>query len=346
MKAKTKVEKEDEIIDDLEIEHVPGIGPTKAKQLKDKEIFSVPDLATAQMDDLAIAINVSKETAMQFINSAQDLLRKNGFLSKEWTNASQLLVKRKEIDRIDTGSVALNHVLGGGIETQAVTEFYGEFGSGKTQICHQLCANVQQPKDKGGLEGNAIYIDTEQTFRADRLDEICNTRGWETQKILDNTHVSQIFNSGHLELLIKNIGSKIKEFNAKLLIVDSLTSQHRSDYIGRGTLNDRQGRLNQIMHKLLRTASVYNIAVVVTNQVMSAPDVIFGDPIRPVGGHVVGHTSTYRLYLKKSGHNRIVTMVDSPSHPYGQTKFTVTSKGLEDDEDELKKINRDEESKK
>jgi len=238
-KTKQKEKKKEDVVDSLEIEDVPGIGPTKTKQLKENGIFSVLDLASCQMDDLAITLNASKETAMNFINSAQNVLRKNGFLTKEWTNGSELLVRRQALERIDTGSKALNYILGGGIETQAVTEFFGEFGTGKTQICHMLCAKVQQPKENGGLDGSAIYIDTEETFRADRLEQICKVQGWDTQKILDNTHVSQIYNASHLELLVKGIGHNIEEFGAKLVVVDSVTSQHRADFVGRGTLADR-----------------------------------------------------------------------------------------------------------
>jgi DNA repair protein RadA len=338
MKAKVKEkENEKELNDNLEIEDVPGIGPTKAEKLKENGLYSVFDLASAQMDDLSIALGVSKDTATQFINSAQTLLRDNGFLSKEWTSASTLLVKRQTVERIKTGSEKLDLVLGGGIETQAVTEFYGEYGSGKSQICHMLCGVVQQPKEQGGLESNAVFVDTEGTFRADRLDQICNAHGWDTEKILNNTFVSPVFNAGHLELLVKGIGHDIERFHARLLVVDSLTSQHRADFIGRGTLNDRQQRLNQIMHKLVRVASMYNVAVVVTNQVISDPGVMFGDPTKPVGGHIVGHASTYRLSLKKAGHDRIVTMVDSPSHPYRGERFLIDESGIKDIAEDKKK---------
>ena len=335
---KEKVEEKEKVdAIDLEIEDVPGIGPTKAKQLRENEITSVFDLASTQMDDLAIALGVSKETAGSFINEANKLLRKTGFLNDEWTKATVLYEKRQAVKKIKTGSTALDKVLGGGIETRAVTEFYGEFGSGKSQICFSACVNVQKPVEEGGLGGNALFIDTEQTFMGDRVWQIAETKGMDPKNVCDNITVAQVYNSGHLELLVKNIGQYITRFNAKLVVIDSITSHFRADYVGRGTLADRQGRLNQIMHKLVRVASIFEVAIIVTNQVMSAPDVMFGPTTKPVGGHVLGHASTYRLELKKSGKNRIAYMIDSPGHPYASEKFTVTEAGIVDAEEEKKK---------
>lgn len=231
-----------------------------------------------------------------------------------------------------TGSQNLNDLLQGGIETQALTEFYGEFGSGKSQICHTLCVTSQLPVEEGGLGGNALYIDTEGTFRPERLQQIAEGRGLDSGQVLNNIIFSKVYNSSHLELITKSLGKYIEKHSVKLLIIDSIISLHRAEYIGRGTLADRQQKLNGIVHRLLRLAEIHNIAIVITNQVQSTPDAFFGDPTKPAGGHVIGHSSTYRIYLKKSGQERTATMVDSPSHPYGQTRFILTENGVADPE--------------
>src|SRR6185503_19745385 len=233
---------------------------------------------------------------------------------------------------------ALDELLLGGIETQAITEFYGEFGSGKSQICHTLCVTAQQPVEEAGLGGGVILIDTEGTFRPERIDQIARARGLDSEEILKNVHIAKAYNSSHLELLVKDLGKFIEQFKAKLVIVDSIISLHRAEFAGRGTLADRQQKLNALLHRLVRIAEIYSIAIVITNQVQSTPDTFFGDPTKPAGGNVVGHASTYRVYLRKAGTDRIAKMIDSPYHPYGDTRFTVNEKGVDDiDEDSPKR---------
>jgi DNA repair protein RadA len=322
---------------DLEIHDIEGIGPSTTKKLREAGILSVMDLAVAGVEDLAVDINSTKDSAASFIMAAQKLLRESNILEKEFITAEAALRKRRSLLRCSTGSGVLDELFLGGIETQAVTEFYGEFGSGKSQICHTLCITAGQPVESGGLDSGVIYVDTEGTFRPERLEQIARERGVDPLHALKNVAVCKVYNSAHLELIVKNLGKYVDDYKAKLVIIDSIISLHRAEFAGRGTLADRQQRLNSIMHKLLRIAEIYNIALVVTNQVQSAPDTFFGDPTRPTGGNVIGHASTYRVYLKKSGENRIARMVDSPYHPYGDVRFTVNEKGVDDLEEELKK---------
>jgi DNA repair protein RadA len=320
----------------LEIKDIEGIGPTTAKKLREAGIFSVMDLAVAGVEDLAVDINASKESAASFIMAAQKLLRESDVLEKEFVTADTALKKRRSLLRCSTGSSMLDDLFLGGIETQAVTELYGEFGSGKSQICHTMCISAGQPVESGGLNSGVIYIDTEGTFRPERLEQISSSRNIDPVRALQNVAVCKVYNSAHLELIVKNLGKYIDDYKAKLVIVDSIISLHRAEFSGRGTLADRQQRLNSIMHKLLRISEIYNIAIVVTNQVQSTPDTFFGDPTKPTGGNVIGHASTYRVYLRKSGENRIAKMIDSPYHPYSEVRFTINEKGT-DNMDEGKK---------
>jgi DNA repair protein RadA len=315
---------------DLGIQDIEGIGPTIAKKLKEAGISSVMDLAVATAEQLALDIKSSKDSAAAFIMAAQKLLRERNILGKEFATADSILEKRNLMLRCSTGSQKLDQLLKGGIETQAVTEFYGEFGSGKSQICHTLCAIVSRPVKEGGLNGVVIYIDTEGTFRPERLNQISRARGFDPLSVLKNVATCRVYNSSHLELIVKDLGRYINKFNAKLVIIDSIISLHRSEYLGRGTLADRQQRLNAILHKLIRLAEIFNIAIVITNQVQSSPDMFFGDPTKATGGNILAHTSTYRIYLRKSGENRIAKMIDSPYHPYSDIRFTVNEKGVDD----------------
>ncbi|MEM0123124.1 MAG: DNA repair and recombination protein RadA [Conexivisphaerales archaeon] len=323
--------------DDLSIDNIAGIGPVTKQKLHDGGILNIMDLATRNISDIADLIGGDSEKASDFITKARSYLMEKGVLSKDFMSATELYKIRKSIERISTGARNLDGLFEGGIETGAITEFYGEFGSGKTQICHTMSVVVQMPKDKGGLDGSTIYIDTENTFRPERIAQIAENRGLDPLKVMERIIVARAYNSSHQELLLKAVGKYIENEGVRLVIVDSVTSHYRSDFPGRGTLAERQQRLNGFMHQLLRTAEMYNIAVVVTNQVQSSPDSFFGDPTKPVGGHVVAHMSTYRVYLRKSGKARVARMVDSPYMAEREVVFIVSEKGIEDAPEDKKK---------
>jgi DNA repair protein RadA len=253
-----------------------------------------------------------------------------GIIEKSFTKATALYEKRKNEERISTGSKNLDDLFGGGIETRAITEIYGEYGTGKTQLCHTLCVIVSLDKPQGGLKAGALYIDTENTFRPERIVSIARARHLDPDRILDNILVAKAYNSAHQELIIEQTGPVIDTNGIKLIIVDSAVAHYRAEFLGRASLSERQQKLNKLMHILLRIAETYGVAVVATNQIQSSPDAIFGDALRPIGGHVVAHTSTYRVYLKRSGKNRIARMVDSPYHPEREVLFTLAESGVED----------------
>jgi len=315
---------------DLSLEVMPGIGPRTKEKLKEGSIESVLDLAAATPGDIEEALGGKEGNAATLILSARKILEENGLLEGSFITAAEALDRRKAMMRCTTGSKSLDGLLQGGLETQAITEVYGDFGSGKTQLCHTLCCTCQLSPEKGGLGGSALYIDTETTFRPERIKQIAESRGMNADEMLQNIVICRIYNSSHLELIIKTLGKYIEKFKAKLVIVDSIISLHRAEFIGRGTLAERQQRLNTLIHRLIRQAEVYNVAVVVSNQVQTQPDVFFGDPTRPTGGNVIAHACTYRIYLKKAGQERIATIVDSPYHPYSEARFRITEKGVDD----------------
>jgi DNA repair protein RadA len=316
--------------DELELTTLPGVGPATKQKLNDAGIYTVLDLATAGPSDIAEAIDVDIAKAVELNNKARKRLVELNRLEPDFINAAELLQKRRSIERITTGSKNLDELLGGGIETWAMTELYGEFGAGKSQICHTLCVTVQLPKDQGGLDAGAVYVDTEGTFRPERVAEIAEGRGLPPEHVLNRITVARAYNSAHQELIVRELGRILSPGNVKLVVLDSAVAHYRAEFVGRSTLAERQQRLNRFMHQLLRIAEVYNIAVVVTNQVQAAPDTFFGDPSRPTGGHVVAHTSTYRIYLRKSGKNRIARIVDSPYHAEREAVFILNERGIDD----------------
>jgi len=307
------------------IEEVPGIGPSTAKKLRELGFQTVESLAMATIRELEQA-GVGEKKAFEIIEAARSSI------SLSFIRADELLRIRQNVLRLTTGSKKLDELVGGGLETQTITEFYGEYGSGKSQIAHQLCVNVQLPVERGGLNGGALYIDTENTFRTERIVQMARHLGLDPDEVVKNITIAEAYTSDHQMFLLENSDRIIKENNILLIVVDSLTAHFRSEYLGRESLALRQQRLNKHMHKLIRLARAFNAVAFVTNQVMASPDVFFGDPIRPIGGHVVGHTSHTRVFLRKSSGSpvRIARLVSSPYLPEGERTFRVTENGIED----------------
>ena len=348
---------------DFPIEDLPDVKPHLISKLKRAGIDSIHELAVSIPNELVLDKGVGDDLQVvsELATKARRSLIDSRLLVNEFCTAEEILERRKGLVRFSTGSAKLDTFLNGGIETQAVTEIAGEFGTGKSQIGHTLCvtANTQKEKPHSGVSGNSstttstdhnvIFIDTENTFRAERVHQIVEARRLgSVEEILKRIFDCKIYNSAHLEYVIANLGKSIEQYKANLVIVDSVISLHRAEYTGRETLADRQQRLNILLHKLVRLTEVYNIAIVVTNQVQSMPDNSFGnssfDPVRLAGGNIMAHASTYRIFLKKAGRNRIAIMLDSPSHAYSQVKFAISEIGIQDVEEDKDSNNKYSES--
>jgi len=310
---------------DIDVEELEGIGRVTGAKLKEKGYYTVRDVAYASVKELAEIVG-SEERAQQIVEAARKMLGLHSFIS-----ALEVYERRKKIRHISTGVRALDELLGGGIETRAVTEVVGEFGSGKTQLCHQLAVMVQLPEDRGGLGAKAIYIDTENTFRPERIMQIAKARGLDPDQALNNIFYARAYSADHQMVLVEQAKSLTRQHNVALLVVDSVIAHFRAEFPGRENLAERQQKLNKHIADLLRLADAYDVAVVVTNQVMAQPDVFFGNPLRPAGGNILAHGATYRLWLRKSKENiRIAKIFDSPYHPEGEVSFRITEEGLVD----------------
>jgi DNA repair protein RadA len=312
--------------DDTDLQDLPGVGPATAEKLRDAGFEDLLSIAVASPTVLSETAEVGESASIKIIQAAREQADVGGF-----ETGTAIMDRRKDIAKVTTGSEAFDDLMGGGLETQSITEFFGEYGSGKTQVALQLAVSTQLPEEEGGLDGEVMIIDTENTFRPERVGQMAEGFGLDPNEVLENIHVARAFNSHHQMLLAEKAIDNAKDRDVRCLIVDSLTSHFRAEYIGRGALAERQQKLNKFMHDILRFGDINNAAVVVTNQVQSKPDAYFGDPTRPIGGHIVGHTATYRIYLRKSrGGKRIARLIDAPNLPEGEAVFQIENEGIRD----------------
>ncbi|QIX01588.1 hypothetical protein AMS68_007105 [Peltaster fructicola] len=273
---------------------------------------------------------VSEQKATKILNEASKLVPL-GF-----TTATEMHARRSELISITTGSKQLDTLLAGGIETGSITEIFGEFRTGKSQICHTLAVTCQLPFDMGGGEGKCLYIDTEGTFRPVRLLSVANRYGLSGEEVLDNVAYARAYNSDHQLQLLNQAAQMMTETRFSLLVVDSATSLYRTDFMGRGELSSRQTHLAKFMRTLQRLADEFGIAVVITNQVVAqvdgGPSAMFNpDPKKPIGGNIIAHASTTRLSLKKGrGETRICKIYDSPCLPESDCMFAIQEDGIGD----------------
>lgn len=306
----------------MEVTDLPGVGAATAEKLALAGFDDLLSIAVASIGTLTDAAGVSDAVARKIIQAARENLDM-GFQS-----GTDLLEKRNTVLKIKTGSQNIDAMLAGGFETGAITECFGQYGSGKTQVGHVLSVSCQRDDP----EAVAVYIDTENTFRPERITQFAEGFGLDPEETLSRIKVARAFNSDHQMLLAEKVEELIKEgLKVKVVIVDSLTAHFRAEFVGRGTLADRQQKLNKHMHTLALLADKYNLCVYVTNQVMAKPDAFFGDPTEAIGGHIVGHNSTFRIYLRRGKKNtRVAKLVDSPNLPDTECIFNVTENGLED----------------
>jgi len=305
---------------------LPGVGEATAEKLREAGYSTIESLAVATVAELREAAEIGEAQAKKIIAAARKAAEIGAFLT-----ADKILERRKTVGWITTGSKQLDALLGGGVETRAVTEVFGEFGSGKSQLAHQLCVNVQLPPEQGGLNGRAVYIDTENTFRPERILSMAAGAELDPEGALRNILVARSYNTDQQLLIAEKAEELIEKEGVRLMIIDSLTSHFRAEFVGRGTLADRQQKLARHLLVLHRIADLQDIAVFVTNQVQARPDLFFGDPTRPIGGHILGHSATTRIYLRKSkGGRRIARVVDSPNLPEGESIFMITESGIRD----------------
>ncbi|RLG89116.1 MAG: DNA repair and recombination protein RadA [Thermoprotei archaeon] len=304
-----------------------GVSSTIINKLREAGYTTIESIAVATAQELSTIVGIPLATAQKLIAAAREAL------DIRFKTALELKKERMNIGKVTTGSKALDNLLGGGVETKTITEFFGEYGTGKTQLCHQLVVNVQLPVEKGGLSARAVYIDSEGTFRWERIESMARAVGLDPDQVMENILYIRALNSDHQMAIVEELRTLIPKENIRLVALDSVTGHFRAEYPGRENLAIRQQKLNRHLHQLMQIAEIYNVAVIITNQVMARPDVFFGDPTVAVGGHVLYHTPGVRIQLRKSrGNKRIARVVDAPHLPEGEAVFIITDEGIRDAE--------------
>lgn len=306
-----------------------GVASTTVNKLLKAGFTTVESVAHTPAREIADLAGMGGDTAVKVCRLAR-MHVDPGFVP-----ALEILDMRQNMIKCTTGSRELDRILGGGIETSAITELIGEFGSGKTQICFTLAVTAQLPVEEGGYGGNVCVIDTEGTFMPERVMQIAEEKGLDSTKTLEGILIARAYNSEHQMILINSLPELVEKSGIKLVIMDSMIGHFRGEYIGRATLAERQQKLGSCLSKLLRVAEAFNISVVLTNQVMSTPDTMYGDPNKPTGGHVMAHACTHRVFLRKGRQNtRLARVIDSPSLPEEKIRFAITAAGIEDADEE------------
>lgn len=305
------------------------ISERDVKNLKNAGFHTVESVAYSTRKMLCEVKGISEQKAEKLVGESMRHCRM-GF-----TNALEFMAKRQDLIQLTTGSKALDSLLDGGIEAGSITELFGEFRTGKSQLCHTLAVTCQLSVDRGGGEGKCLYIDTEGTFRPQRLVEIARHYKLDQSQVLGNVAVAKCYNTDHQTNLLHEAAAMMAEHRYALIVVDSATHLYRTDFMGRGELASRQQHLARFLRMLQKIAEVYGVACVITNQVVAQVDggggPLNADPRKPIGGNIIAHASTTRLYLKKGkGENRICKVYDSPCLPEAEATFAITPYGISD----------------
>lgn len=287
-----------------------GLSKSDCEKLAAAGYGTVESVAFTPKKQLLLVKGISEAKADKILQAAGKIVPM-GF-----TTATEFHNRRIDLVSITTGSKNLDQLLGGGIETGAITELFGEFRTGKSQLCHQLAVTCQLPQDMGGGEGKCLYIDTEGTFRPVRLLAVAERYGLKGDEVLDNIAYARAYNADHQMDLLVQASAMMAESRCvipqtslerpmlttarfALLIVDSATSLYRTDFSGRGELASRQMHLAKFLRYLMRLADEFGIAVVITNQVVSSPEAGpggGGNSVKtPIGGNIIAHASTTRF---------------------------------------------------
>jgi DNA repair protein RadA len=310
----------------MEFEDLKTMTPTIASDLRKAGIMTVESFAMETLDDLKKKLKGVPEDKLREIQV--EVWKALGYW---FTPATKLTEKRKEILTFPTGCKALDSIIGGGVRTRVITELSGEYGAGKTETLLTLLVETLTRNP----EASSIYFDSEEAFSEVRIAQIANSRGYNPDDILKRTIHIPVWHTQHFQEAVNQADTLIKSQNVKLLLVDSVIAPLRAEYVGREFLWLRQQILNQILRQLLNYAKAFNLAVVVTNQVVASPQVLFtGDIISqnpPTGGHILAHNAETRLYLRKTiGTKRIATLFDSSWLPPAECVFQITVRGIED----------------
>ena len=312
---------------ELGVDQLKGVGSVTQKKLETFGVTSLIDLCIRGAQEIKEITGVAKPTCDSWVFQSQKLLEDNGLIRKSDMSTNELWEYQKAYPVISTKCDEVDNLISGGVRPEATYEVYGEFGAGKTQFCNSL--TVETIHDGN----NVIWIDCEDTFKPNRIAEMLKAREYaeddeEVSGFLNQITYLYCPNTEQLMGTINGLSRILDDKKPKLVILDGAIGQFREEYLGRGTLAERQMQIARLMSHIKNISFYFRCAVVFTNQVQSDPSMMFGDPIKPIGGNVVAHASTYRLYFKKSGKKRLARMIDSPEHAMADAEYILDAKGM------------------
>jgi DNA repair protein RadA len=314
---------------DLTVKQLEGVGAVTEKKLTAFGVTSLIDLCIRGSKEISEITGVAKAKTDQWVFQSQKILEDNDMIRKTDMNTVELMKYQDGLSRLKSNCKEVDNLFGGGVVPECTYEVYGAFGSGKTQFCNTLTTEAVYD------EKNVVWIDCEDTFRPRRIIEILMAKGYiedkdEAEKYLERISYFYTPNTEQLMGTVNALSTTLSDKKPRLVVLDGAIGQFREEYLGRGTLAERQNQVARLMTHLKNISFYFRCTVLFTNQVQSDPSIMFGDPIKPIGGNIVGHASTYRIYFKKSGKKRIARMVDSPEHPQQDAEFALNAKGIDD----------------
>lgn len=310
-----------------ELTRIEAVGDTTAEKLYEGGYYSLIEIGAASPSTLSDRTCIAIDSASKIVANAMKIIDVGSF-----ETGNERLKTEIALPRLTTGAEVLDSLLGGGLYPGIITEMAAPNGAGKTQLGFTIAVMATRPLLEGGLDTDVIFIDTENTFRAGRIFMIAEARGYDPEATLDRIHVITAPSSAH-QILSMNAARKLSAElgGVKLIIVDSVIANFRSEFTGRGTLADRQQLMGKHLSELATFASNNNAVVYVTNQVAARPDAFFGDPNNPTGGNIMGHDNANRLYMRpgKQG-KRVIKLTKAPDMPVGECVVQLSDKGVED----------------
>lgn len=310
----------------LDVDQLDGVGAVTKKKLETFGVTNLIDICVRGSREVSEITGVAKPTCDTWVFKAQKILEDNNLIRKSDMGVMELMDYHEQMPVLSTKCDEVDNLMGGGIRAEATYEIYGEFGAGKTQFCNTLACEAISKGE------NVIWIDCEDTFKPRRIVEMLIAREEiESDEAKEKLNLITYLYCPNTEQLLGTINALSKTLLEKkpaLVVLDGAIGQFREEYLGRGTLADRQMQIARLMTHIKNISFYFRCPVVFTNQVQSDPAMMFGDPIKPIGGNVVAHASTYRMYFKKSGKKRMARMVDSPEHAQADAEYMLTDKGL------------------
>ena len=312
----------------MTVNDVKGVGAKTAEKLEDNGITDIKALAMTSEDVLVEDIGLGEGTAKKILSNAREQLKTHG---TGFTRGDTMDENQNQLDKITTGSDNFDSILGGGVPCEYITEFYGKNSSGKSQTMMSLAVNVQLPKEKGGLDKGSVVIDTESAVLTERIREIATAKGLDPGEVLEDTYIAQTIDSNDLADKVKEAKNLCSQEDIGIVIIDSISSHYRAEYAGREELTERQDSIGEVIKDLKELIRTQGVAVAYTNQVYQNPGGGYGDNTIAWGGNIIGHNSTFRVYLQdRQSNGWNAKLMDSPGLAQQDVYFDIDEQGVKD----------------